>query len=56
MNKALNTQIMNSVAFESLAVVTLKAIDCSSVDKHKRFRYNFCLHLPFEVVDNTSDK
>jgi hypothetical protein len=26
------------------------------VDKHKSFRYNFCLHLPFEVVDNTSGK
>ena len=47
---------MNPVALEGLAVVTLKATDCSLVDKHKGFRYNFCLHLPFEVVDNTSGK
>jgi hypothetical protein len=55
-NKALNTQIMNPVTFEVLAVVTSQATDCSLVDKHKSFRYNFCLHLPFEVVDNTSGK
>lgn len=47
---------MNPVTSEGLAVVTLKATDCSLVDKHKSFRYNFCLHLPFEVVDNASGK
>jgi len=47
---------MNPLIFEGLAVVTLKATDCNLVDKHKTFRYNFCFHSPFEVVDNTSGK
>jgi len=37
-NEALNTQIINTVTFEGLAVVTSKATDWSLVDKQKNFR------------------